>query len=288
MPTTAAGWSYFVQRLQDYINYTSSAAGRTHVNSVPSAYTVYNGTSLPTLTTSGCTVALDSSHAQFGNASLLLTATASTVSVQFYGYPVPIQAFQRWIDSVYLMTSRSSIAGTLTVTTANATYSVNIGTGTTPGTWTRLYGTQDLTADAATACTLGLTLTGCSVGDTFNIEAWQFESASGSTNLPSPWVNTNPILTNNIPGSVKTFQTGTAVVNVSTTGQVNTLITLPTAVDALKCIVSVSTNSQTASDDAPNTLGSLASNTQLQLVTDKSTTTSSFNVNVFWQVLEWY
>ena len=287
MPTTPSAWAYFVQRLQDYVNYTSSAAGRTHVNCVPSAYTVYNAPVLPAITLTGCTAALDSTRAQFGSASMKLTATASTVSVQFYGYPIPVQSFQRWIESVYLMTSRSSIAGTLSVVTGTGTYSANIGTTTTPGAWARLYGVSDLTADAATAVTMNLTLTGCSVGDTFNLEAWQMEASSGGTNLPSSWVNTNPVLTVNVPGTVKTFQSGSVTVNTSIAGQVTTNIPLGTAVDTAKALVSVNSDSTVSTKNAPNTAATLTSGTNLQLITDIAIGGSSYNITINWQVMEW-
>lgn len=287
MPTTPSAWAYFVQRLQDYINFAASAAGRTHVNCVPSGYTVYNGTTLPPVTLTGCTAALDSTHAQFGAASMKLTATAATVEVQFSGTPLTLQAYQRWIESVYLMTSRSSITGTLAVTTGVGTYSVNIDSNPTPATWVRLYGTQDLSADASTAATLELTLTGCSVGDTFNLEAWQFESASGGTNLPSPWVNTNPVLVSDSPGSVRTFQSGSVSVLTSISGQVTTNITLPNSVNTAKALVAISSNSAVSNKDAPATMATLTSSTNLQLVTDMAIGGAAYNINVDWQVLEW-
>lgn len=288
MPANASQWAYFVQRLQDYINYTTDASNRSSVNVVPFAYTVYNGSSLPALTLTGCTGALDSTQHQFGAASLKLTATASTVSVQFYGYPIPVQQFQRWITSVYVLTSRTSLSGALEVITASGTYSVNIGTTLTAAAWARLYGAMDLTADSSTACTINLTLTGCAVGDTFNLEGWQLESAKGNTNLPSPWVNSNPLLATNVPGTVKTFQSGSVTVNTSTAGQVTTTVTLPTQINAAKAIVAISSASAVSTKNAPNTSAQLASNTTIQLITDVAIGGSSYNITVYWQVLEWF
>lgn len=187
-PTTPAQWNYFVARLQDIINAVSGAANRQPVNVVPADFAVYNGSTLPALSIIGATSALDTTKHQFGAASLKLTATASTVTVEFSANPVLLQPNARWIESVYIQSSRPSIAGTLAIDTPAGSYPVDISGTLLPGTWGRLYGDCDLTADFSTTATMVLTLTGCSVGDTFNLEGWQIEAGTG--NLPSPFVNT--------------------------------------------------------------------------------------------------
>lgn len=209
MPTNNAQWAVFVQRLQDAINATRDAANRTGVNVVPTAYAVYNGTSLPALSINGANAALDNTKSQFGKASLKLTATASTVTVSFTGNPIAINAFQGWIESVYIQSSRASIAGTLAVVTPVASYPVDISGTLLPATWGRLYGDCSLVADASTQATLTLTLTGCSVGDTFNLEGWQLEQAAGNTNLPSAFVNSAA------PGSQDTLPDGSSFVRLA-------------------------------------------------------------------------
>ena len=195
-PTTPAQQSVFLQQLANVFAYARDAAGRQGVNVVPTAYAVYNGAQLPTLTVSGASTSLDTARHQFGLASLKLTATGATVSVAFPSGTVPISAFQRWIASVYLFTSRTAIAGTLAVITANGTYSATITSSTATSEWYRLWGDMSLVGDPATACTMQLTFTGCVVGDTFNLEGWQLEAAAGNTNLPTPFANSAA------PGSV--------------------------------------------------------------------------------------
>src|SRR5574337_695472 len=170
MPTNNAQWAVFVQRLQDAINATRDAANRTGVNVVPAAYAVYDAAALPALSINGASATLDGTKSQFGKASLKLTATAATITVSFTGNPIAINAYQRWIESVYIQSSRASIAGTLAVVTPAASYPVDISGTLLPATWGRLYGDCSLIADASTQATMTLTLTGCSVGDTFNLE----------------------------------------------------------------------------------------------------------------------
>src|SRR6185312_9096403 len=205
-PQTPAQWAIFVQRLQSIINAARDADNRTSVNVVPAAYAIYDAQTAPSLTVSGATLALDSTKAQFGISSLKLTATASVVTLQFTAYPISIQPDQRWIESVYIQSSRVAIVGTMAVQTAVQTYPVDISGTLIPSTWGRLYGDCDLTADGSTAATIVLTLTGCSVGDTFNLEGWQLEASSGSTNLPSPFVNTaTPGNLDGIPDSLTRY-----------------------------------------------------------------------------------
>lgn len=189
MPTTNSQWSIFVQRLVDFLTLTRDAANRTGVNVVPAAYALYDAPTLPLLTIVGATGALDATKTLFGNASLKLTATAATVTVQFTGSPITLAPYLRWIESVYIQSSRTSITGTLAVMTAVQSYPVDISGTLTPAMWGRLYGDCDLTADDSSSATILLTLTGCTVGDTFNLEGWQLEAASGATNLPSAFVN---------------------------------------------------------------------------------------------------
>ncbi|MDE2473115.1 MAG: hypothetical protein KGL35_31515 [Bradyrhizobium sp.] len=208
-PTTPAQQSVFLQQLANVFAYARDAAGRQGVNVVPTAYAVYNGAQLPTLTVSGASTSLDTARHQFGLASLKLTATGATVSVSFPSGAVPISAFQRWIASVYLFTSRAAIAGTLVVITANGTYSATITSSTAISEWYRLWGDMSLVGDAATSCTIQLTFTGCTAGDTFSLEGWQLEAASGNTNLPSPFANSAA------PGSADFLPDGSAYVRLA-------------------------------------------------------------------------
>src|SRR6185437_9421787 len=178
-PQTDAQWAVFVQRLQDMLNATRDAAGKTGINVIPAAYALYDAPAMPALTVTGATATLDTGKTQFGNASLKLTATAATVTLTFAGDPIKINPYQRWIESVYIQSSRAAIAGTLAVVTAASNYPVDISGNLLPATWGRLYGDCGLVADDSTAATLTLTLTGCSVGDTFNLEGWQLEQANG-------------------------------------------------------------------------------------------------------------
>jgi hypothetical protein len=208
MPTTPAQWAIFIQQLQRVINSVRDAANSTGVNVIPSAYAVYDAPVLPALSINGASAALDATKTQFGNASLKLTATAATVTVTFTGDPITLSPNQRWIASVFIQSSRAAIAGTLALVTTDGNYPVNIGGNLIPGSWGRLYGDCDLTADFATSGTLTLTLTGCSVGDTFNLEGWQLEQASGATNLPSAFVNSAA------PGSQDTLPDGSNYVRL--------------------------------------------------------------------------
>lgn len=189
-PQTPSQWNYFVARLQDIINSIRDASNRQPVNVVPSDYAVYNGSALPALSINGASAALDTTKHQFGAASLKLTATAATVTVEFSADPILLPPNSEWIESVYIQSSRTAIAGTLALDTPGGSHPVDISGNLLPGTWGRLYGDCDLRADPSTTATLALTLTGCSAGDTFNLEGWQIEHATGSTNLPSPFVNT--------------------------------------------------------------------------------------------------
>lgn len=209
MPTNNAQWAVFVQRLQDAINATRDAANRTGVNVVPAAYAVYDAATLPALSINGASAALDGTKSQFGKASLKLTATGATITVSFTGNPIAITAYQRWIESVYIQSSRASIGGTLAVVTPAASYPVDISGTLLPATWGRLYGDCSLVADASTQATMTLTLTGCSVGDTFNLEGWQLEQAAGNTNLPSAFVNSAA------PGSQDTLPDGSSFVRLA-------------------------------------------------------------------------
>ncbi|MHB1798541.1 MAG: hypothetical protein ACYCUI_09595, partial [Vulcanimicrobiaceae bacterium] len=199
----------FLQQLANFFSYARDAANRQGVNVVPTAYAVYNGVALPSLTISGATAALDTTQHQFGLASLKLTATAATVSVELPSGTIPISAFQRWIASVYMRTSRTAVAGTLAVVTATGTYSATITSSTAASVWYRLWGDMSLVGDDATACTVQLTFTGCTVGDTFNLEGWQLEAASGATNLPSPFANSAA------PGSADFLPDGGAYVRLA-------------------------------------------------------------------------
>ena len=167
MPTNNAQWAVFVQRLQDVINSIRTASTRQPVNVVPADFAVYNGAALPALSVVGATAALDTTKHQFGAASLKLTATAATVTVEFSANPIILPPNSRWIESVYIQSSRTSIAGTLAIDTPSASHPVDISGTLLPGTWGRLYGDCDLTADFATTATMARTFTGCAVGDTF-------------------------------------------------------------------------------------------------------------------------
>lgn len=200
-----------MQQLANFFSYARDAANRQGVNVVPTAYALYNGVALPSLTVSGATATLDTTQHQFGLASLKLTAAGTTISVAFPSGTIPISAYQRWIASVFMRTSRTAIDGTLSVITANGTYSATITSNTPLAEWYRLWGDMSLIADTATACTLSLTLTGCTVGDTFNMEGWQLEQASGKTNLPSPFANSAA------PGSADFLPDGNSFVRLLAT-----------------------------------------------------------------------
>lgn len=68
---------------------------------------------------------------------------------------------------------------------------MDISGNVTAGSWNRLYGSYDLTADASTTCTLLLTLN-TATGNTYWLEAWQLEPVQGATSLPSPFIITSP------------------------------------------------------------------------------------------------
>ena len=169
-----------------------NAQTTTGVNVIPTQYSIYDGTALPGMRITGATASLDATNVRFGAASLKLTATATTVTVELgtTGYPATLHPDWKWIGSVYLLSSRTTIAGTMQVVTPLSSPSADIA-GTISG-WVRLYGDYDLTADASTQATMLLTLTGVTVGDTFNLEAWQLEPVQGTTTLPSPYIITSP------------------------------------------------------------------------------------------------
>lgn len=225
-PQTPAQWAYFVARLQDILNAIFQASNRQPVNVVPIAYAVYNGSSLPAFNVTGATTALDTTKAQFGKASLQLTATAATITLAFPVATIVMQPNARWIESVYIESSRTSITGTLAVVTPVKSYPANIDGTLLPSTWGRLYGDCDLTVDDSPSCYMQLTLTGCSTGDTFNLEGWQLEQSAGGS-LPSPFV-----------------------ITAAPSDYVNTVATANTA----------NTNANTAIDDANTALAKIEAN----------------------------
>jgi len=191
LPQTQADWQRFLQRMNELLGSINNAQYTTGVNAVPTEYAVYDGTALPSLRITGATSAFDTSHVQFGAGSLKLTATASTVTVELAasGYPITLHPNWKWIASLFLLTSASTIAGKLSVVTPAQQYDVDIS-GTPGASWSRLYGDYDLTADASTSCTLLLTLTGVTVGQVFNLEGWMLEPSQGAV-LPSPFIMTS-------------------------------------------------------------------------------------------------
>lgn len=130
------------------------------------------------------------------------------MTVQMNGYPCIIQPNWQWIGSIYIKGSASALSGTLNVTTAAGSYSVNIAGNIGTG-WSRLYGNFNLTADNSSSASMSLTLTGLTVGQTYWIEAWQLEPTQGTATLPSPYILTQP------PGTQDQLQDG------STFGRVN-------------------------------------------------------------------
>lgn len=202
LPQTQADWSRFLQRMNELLGSINNAQYATGVNAVPTEYAVYDGTALPALRITGATSAFDTSHVQFGVGSLKLTATASTVTVELAasGYPITLHPNWKWIASLFLLTSATSIAGKLSMVTPAKQYDVDIS-GSPGASWSRLYGDYDLTADASTSCTLLLTLTGVTIGQVFNVEGWMLEPSQGAV-LPSPFIMTSgPRTWNQVVGS---------------------------------------------------------------------------------------
>jgi hypothetical protein len=193
LPQTQADWSRFIQRMQEMMSAIRAAGYTTGVNAVPTQYSVYDGTGLPGLRITGATASLDSVNVQFGVASIKLVATGSqiTLTLASTGYPATIHPYWKWIASLYCRTDQASLSGTLAVATATKSYSDDISGAVTALMWSRLYGSYDLTADAATSATLTLTLNTV-VGATYWLEAWQLEPVQGDTALPSPFIITSP------------------------------------------------------------------------------------------------
>ena len=130
---------------------------------MPGALSVYFGASLPALTVTGASVSLDGSNPQFGQSSLKLVATGSTITVQLNGFPCTIQPNWQWIGSLYIKGTATPITGTLSLVTVSSTDVVNIS-GDIGAAWSRVYGSFDLTSDSHTQATLKLTLTGVPIG----------------------------------------------------------------------------------------------------------------------------
>ncbi|MDE2467606.1 MAG: hypothetical protein KGL35_02390, partial [Bradyrhizobium sp.] len=114
------------------------------------------------------------------------------------------------------------------------------------------------------------------IKDAFNVQlASQVSGTLPVANLPT------------IPGSVASFQSGSVTITPAVGAQVTTNITLGTAVNIAKSMVSINWDSATATVSAPGSKAALTLATNLQIVTDAQIGGTAANVNLNWQVLTW-
>lgn len=98
-----------------------------------------------------------------------------------------------------------------------------------------------------------------------------------------------PLIANlpTIPGSVASFQSGSVTITPAVGAQVTTNITLGTAVNIAKSLISIDYGSTTAAVASSPTRASLTSTTNLQLITDAQIGGVADSMTLNWQVLTW-
>ncbi len=199
MPTTQAGWSQFVTSMQEW--YQSLQSAQSAPNVLPAQYSVVSTLSgLPAFTTSNCTVTADTAEKLYAADSFKVVATAPAATVQFTGYPIPIQANQRWYCAFQVY--GTAFTGTLSVKTSGGTVvSQTVAGSTGAAGWSLVWALVDLTACGDSMATWEITFP---EPGTFWLDGLQM-SPSGTPFLGAPpfvvGTGGGALPTGGIPGS---------------------------------------------------------------------------------------
>ena len=195
-PTTSSGWQALRIIIQTILQQIQGAAGATGVNVIPQQYALFGASTLPPITATNCTVALDTSTVLFGVGSLKITITGANATVSF-GTGFPMSPNASWLISFFTQAS-AQVAGSITITTPSNTYTTAFTSPTGSG-WQRLYDTLNLVADDSTSFGVSFSFPNAS-GQTVWIDGSQMEPWSNVPMGPSPFISTSGALTvDNLP-----------------------------------------------------------------------------------------
>ncbi len=195
-PTTSSGWQALRIIIQTILQQIQGAAGATGVNVIPQQYALFGASTLPPITATNCTVALDTSTVLFGVGSLKITITGANATVSF-GTGFPCSPNASWLISFFTQAS-AQVAGSITITTPAKTYTTDFTSPTGQG-WQRLYDTLNLVADDSTSFGVSFSFPNAS-GETVWIDGSQMEPWSNVAMGPSPFISTSGALTvDNLP-----------------------------------------------------------------------------------------
>ena len=195
-PTTSSGWQALRIIIQTILQQIQGAAGATGVNVIPQQYALFGASTLPPITATNCTVALDTSTVLFGVGSLKITITGANATVSF-GTGFPVSPNASWLISFFTQAS-AQVAGSITITTPAKTYTTDFTSPTSQG-WQRLYDTLNLVADDSTSFGVSFSFPSAS-GQTVWIDGSQMEPWSNVPMGPSPFISTSGALTvDNLP-----------------------------------------------------------------------------------------
>ena len=189
-PTTSSGWQALRIIIQTILQQIQGAAGATGVNVIPQQYALFGASTLPPITATNCTVALDTSTVLFGVGSLKITITGANATVSF-GTGFPMSPNASWLISFFTQAS-AQVAGSITITTPSNTYTTAFTSPTGSG-WQRLYDTLNLVADDSTSFGVSFSFPNAS-GQTVWIDGSQMEPWSNVPMGPSPFISTSPAL----------------------------------------------------------------------------------------------
>jgi hypothetical protein len=129
MPKTQADWNQVVQTLTEWRQ--SVQANPSSVNVIPSQFSIFQGSSLPILTATGCTASLDAAHTFYGANALKIVVTTPGATLTLSGFPIAMAPATRWFGAFQLFTA-ALVTGTLSIKTsagnsASQTFSVAAG-----------------------------------------------------------------------------------------------------------------------------------------------------------------
>jgi hypothetical protein len=169
---------------------------RNSVNYMPPEYSIFDANYAPSFgTPKNCTALVDAGVGAIGTGALKLVSTAGNAYVHLSPadteYNVAILAGQKWIVSAYVKSDQASRAGQIQVRRSEKTYVLitDFVTSATAGTWTRVYGTLDMTKTGKDETTLLVRLDndGHAPGApcTMYFDAVMLEPQYGGVNTPS-------------------------------------------------------------------------------------------------------
>ena len=214
IPQSQQDWNYFLTVLNEWGQ--SLQANPSSVNVIPSQFAVFQGSSLPSLSTSGCTVSLDSGQTFYGNNALKVVVSAPGATLSFSGFPIALQAAQRWYNAFQIYTT-GALAGTLAVSTNGSHSASETFSLAGVASWQQVWGLFDLRKYADTQATWTFTF---NQTGTFWLDGLQMVAAGSIFTGPPPFGNSGA------PGSVDQLPDGTTYARILsnglTSGVVNT------------------------------------------------------------------